>query len=116
MSNTCALEIKNYHCDAIIGVYASERKTTQPIFITLNCQYKHNAVLVSDAIEDAIDYDAVTTFIRKTVQKTSFQLIESLAHHLYELLIKTYDLSNLTLTLQKPNALKRADYVSITLS
>ncbi len=99
------IQITNLDIDAIIGVYDWERKKPQTLSFDLKIDYNIKTAADSDHIGDALDYKAITGTIVRFVKNSRYQLIETLAESLCKLLLASYPILSLTLTLSKPVAL-----------
>ncbi len=105
--------IKDLRVHTIIGLYGWEREVRQEVSIDLEIPIDGRAAAAKDAVEDSIDYKAVTKDIIKFVEDSSFQLQESLAEGIIQLLKKNHGISSLKIRLSKPGALRNAQDVGI---
>jgi dihydroneopterin aldolase len=97
--------LNDLHIDTIIGIYEWERKTLQTLSFDLELDWDIRTAAISDNIKDTLDYGAVTETIVHFVEASRYQLIESLAEDLCTLLLKTFPIPKIKLTLSKPVAL-----------
>jgi len=67
----------------------------------------------TDAIEDTIDYKKITKGIIKFVEKSEFQLQETLAEGIADLVKNQYKVDSLKLRVSKPGALRHAEDVGV---
>jgi dihydroneopterin aldolase len=81
--------------------------------LDLEMASNNRAAAASDAIEDAVDYDAISGRILDYVGDSEFQLIETLAERVAELVLREFDVQWLRLRLAKPAAVKAADSVGV---
>jgi dihydroneopterin aldolase len=91
--------------DTIIGIYDWERETLQTLGFDLEIDWDIAKAAASDDITDTLDYGAVATTIVTFVEASSYQLIETLAEDVSTLLLNTFPIPKLKLTLSKPVAL-----------
>jgi dihydroneopterin aldolase len=91
--------------DTIIGIYDWERETLQTLGFDLEIDWDIAKAAASDDIADTLDYGAVATTIVTFVEASSYQLIETLAEDVSTLLLNTFPIPKLKLTLSKPVAL-----------
>jgi 7,8-dihydroneopterin aldolase/epimerase/oxygenase len=91
--------------DTIIGIYDWERETLQTLSFDLEMDWDIRKAASSDQIEDTLDYGAIAQTIVTFVEKSSYQLIETLAEDLCALLLKDFAVPKIKLTLSKPVAL-----------
>ena len=80
--------IKNLRVSSILGVYEEERQKERDIVINVRVEYRADAALRSDALEDALDYKQVRDRIVNFVTGTQFKLIEKLADGIIQELIR----------------------------
>jgi 7,8-dihydroneopterin aldolase/epimerase/oxygenase len=59
----------------------------------------------SDHIDDTIDYGQVVHRIRETLTEHSFQLVEALAEHVCQLILKEFKAENVKIKVAKPGIL-----------
>jgi dihydroneopterin aldolase len=107
------VHIRGLRADAVIGVYDWERDIRQGLVIDLELASNNRRAASTDHIEDAIDYAAVSSRVLAAVEDSEFQLIESLAEHLAELVMTEFNVPWLRLTLDKPGAVTEADSVGV---
>ena len=105
--------IEGLRTDAVIGVYDWERSIRQELVLDLELASDNRAAADTDAIEDAVDYDAISCRIIAYVQDSEFQLIETLAERVAGLVLREFDVSWLRLKLAKPGAVADASSVGV---
>jgi len=97
--------LNDLQIDTIIGIYDWERETLQTLSFDLEMDWDIAKAAKSDDIEDTLDYGAIATTIVTFVEASRYQLIETLAEDLAELLLQSYPIPKLKLILSKPVAL-----------
>ncbi|QFU74459.1 dihydroneopterin aldolase [Halioglobus maricola] len=105
--------IEGLETDAVIGVYAWERGIRQKLVIDLELASDNRAAAATDAIGDAVDYDAISKAVLAYVRASEFQLIETLAERVADLVLADFDVSWLRLRLAKPGAVAEAASVGV---
>lgn len=88
-----------------LGVPAWERLLPQTIILDLEIGYNLISACNSDNIVDTIDYGAVVRRIRETLNTHSFQLVEALAEHLCQLILKEFGALSVKIKVAKPGIL-----------
>ena len=88
-----------------LGVPAWERMIAQTIILDIEIGYDLSQACKSDAIADTIDYGAVVSRIRETLTENSFQLVEALAEHVAQLILKEFKAENVKVKVAKPGIL-----------
>ncbi len=102
--------------ECIIGIFDWERKTPQKILIDLEFPANIRRAAKTDHINDTIDYKRIAKRILTYVSKSSFQLIETLAEKLAELLLSEFRLSSVTLRISKPGAVRGSKNVGVEIT
>lgn len=105
--------IKQLRADAVIGVYDWERGIRQPLVLDLELASDNRLAATHDALADAVDYDAISSRILAFVQTSQFQLIETLAERVAELVLDEFQVSWLRLRVGKPGAVAQASDVGV---
>ena len=97
----------------IIGLYPEERTKKQDIIINLTLCTDLRAAGASDDLNDTVDYKAIKLNVLDFVENSSFQLIESLAEGIAGLCLKADKVSSVTVTIDKPGALRFCKSVAV---
>jgi dihydroneopterin aldolase len=105
--------IKSLEIETLIGVHAWERRLPQTVVLDLELGTDVPRAARSDAVADALDYEAVAARVAAFVRAGEFQLIETLAERTAEMLMKEFGAPWVRLTVHKPGALKDAAEVGI---
>ena len=105
--------IKGLKTDAVIGVYDWERDIRQTLVLDLELAADNRAAAANDAIEDAVDYDAISGRILAYVADSEFELIETLAERVADIVLGEFGIPWLRLKLAKPGAVAEADDVGV---
>ncbi|MEX0732368.1 MAG: dihydroneopterin aldolase [Aquisalimonadaceae bacterium] len=105
--------ISELQVDAIIGVHAWERRVRQKVILNLELGTESGPAAASDAIEDALDYSAVTASVTRLVVEADCRLLETLAERVAAHLVQDYGVPWLRLELRKPGAVSNARYVGV---
>ncbi len=108
--------ISGLRADSVIGAYDWEREIRQQLVIDLELSCDTRKARESDALEDALDYAEVSRRVVEQVEASSFQLLEALAEHLAQLILREFAVATLTLSLTKPGAVPQADAVGVRIT
>ena len=100
---------------SVIGCYDWERDIRQTLVIDLELQTDFSRAAATDALEDALDYAAISQRVIAVCDASRFQLLEALAEHLATLLLAEYAISRLRMTITKPGAVSEADGVGVVI-
>ncbi len=97
----------------IIGERDYERTKKQLVFLDIELFFDFAKAIKSDNLKDAVDYDALVNEVKAAVEKSKFQLIETLASYAADLIIKKYPVEKVLVRVKKPAAIKSAKYVAV---
>ncbi len=85
-----------------LGVPEWERMLEQTIILDIEIVYDLSKACQSDDVADTIDYGAVVYRVRETLKKISFQLVEALAEHICQLILKEFNALSVKVKVSKP--------------
>jgi dihydroneopterin aldolase len=85
-----------------LGVPEWERMVEQTIILDIEIGYDLSKACQSDDVADTIDYGAVVERVRRTLKENSFQLVEALAEHICQLILKEFGALNVKIKVAKP--------------
>jgi 7,8-dihydroneopterin aldolase/epimerase/oxygenase len=85
-----------------LGVPDWERLKPQTIILDIEMGCDLSQSCLSDAIEDTIDYGLVVNRIRETLAEHSFKLVEALAEHVCQLILKEFKATRVKIKVAKP--------------
>jgi dihydroneopterin aldolase len=105
--------IEGLKTDAVIGVYDWERSIRQTLVLDLELASDNRAAAATDGIADAMDYDAISKRILAYVQASEFELIETLAERVADIVLNEFHIPWLRLKLAKPGAVAEAKDVGV---
>ena len=99
--------------DAVIGIWDWEKRNSQSISIALEMQTDTKKISQSDSIEDALDYKAVSKRAKQFIQDSQFNLIETLAENLAQIILEEFDVQWLKLSISKPYAIRDSKNIGV---
>lgn len=99
--------------ETIIGIYDWEREEKQSIILDLDMGADIRRAAATDAIEDTLNYKAVAKRLIEFVGNSEFQLVETLAERVAEIVLTEFDVSWLRLRVNKKGAVRYAGDVGI---
>lgn len=99
------IKIQNLKIFAYHGVLEEEKKTGQEFFVNLKLYMPLRKPGLSDALEDAVNYDEVCTLVTEVFTKEVYDLIEKTAEKTVEALLNQFPaLEAVEMELRKPSA------------
>jgi 7,8-dihydroneopterin aldolase/epimerase/oxygenase len=107
--------IRGLKIDTVIGVYDWERDIRQTLVLDLEMASDTRRGAATDAIEDALDYAAISDAITALVAGSDFQLLESVAEAVSSLVMEQFAVPWLRLRVGKPGAVAAADDVGVVI-
>ncbi len=110
------ISIEGLETLAIIGVYPHEREKKQRLILDLEFELDISQCAKTDEIGHTLDYDKLSQMLLETVNHSAFKLIESLVQHLADLIEQEFAPKAFKLKVSKPDAIKEARNISISLS
>lgn len=105
--------IRDLRVDTVIGIYDWERKIRQTVILDLEMGADIAKAASTDAIEDTLDYKAVSKRLFAFVQESEFQLVETLAERCAEIVLTEFGVPWVRLTLNKVGAVSSARDVGV---
>ena len=99
--------------DTVIGIWEWERKIRQTISIDLEMGTDIARAAKSDAIEDTLNYKKVAKRIQQFVADSEFQLVETLAEHIAQIILAEFEVPWVRVRVNKPGAIRGARDVGV---
>jgi len=107
--------IEDLRIDTVVGIYDWERRTRQTIALDIEMGFDNTRPAGTDAIDDTLDYKAVSKRLIAFVEASSFQLVETLAERCAALIRDEFGVQWLRLKLSKPGAVRGARAVGVVI-
>lgn len=105
--------IRDLQIETVIGIYDWERKIRQMISIDLDMATDIKKAANTDNIEDTLNYKAVAKRLITFVAESSFELVETLAEKICEIVLTEFNVPWVKLTLHKPGAVSGSRSVGV---
>ena len=105
--------INELQIETVIGIFDWERQIKQTVVLDLELATDIRKAAASDHIDDTIDYKTLTKTVITFVEASEFQLVETLAERVCELVRNDFNVPWVRLKLNKPGALRGARDVGI---
>ncbi len=98
--------LRDLRIDAVIGIYDWERRMKQTIILDLEMAADISQAANSDNIEDTLNYKSVAKRIIRFVEQSEFELVETLAERITEIILTEFNVPWCRLTLNKKGAVR----------
>lgn len=108
--------IQGLKAASVIGCYDWERDISQTLVIDLDLKADFTRAAKTDALEDALDYAAISERVIAVCDQSRFQLLEALAEHLAGIVLAEFAVSGLRITITKPGAVSEAEGVGVVIT
>ena len=97
--------INNLSVETIIGIYAAERVTPQRVILHLEMAADIALAASTEDIESTLNYKTLSETLIEFLEQSRFQLIETMAERVTEIVRNDFGVGWVKLTLHKPDAL-----------
>ena len=105
--------IRDLRVDTIVGVYDWERQIKQTLVFDIDMATDIHRAAVSDDLQFAVNYHAVSLRVSSYVEAHHTALIETLAEDVAKLILTEFKVPWVRLQLTKPNAVLGAKSVGV---
>ena len=105
--------IRDLRIDAVIGIYEWEKRIKQQININIEMGWDNSVPAASDDIKDTLNYKASAKLIKDLVNSTKYELVETLAEKIAELLLKEMKIPWVKVQVGKPMAVTDSKEVGV---
>jgi 7,8-dihydroneopterin aldolase/epimerase/oxygenase len=99
--------------DCVIGVWDWERKLRQTISLDIDMGADIRRAAQTDALDDTLNYKTVAKRLQEFVGASQYQLVETLAEKVAELLLTEFKLPWVRVSINKRGAVRGAGDVGV---
>jgi len=99
--------------ETVIGIWEWERKIRQTVAIDLDMAADIRKAAATDSVDDTLNYKLVAKRLQQFVGESSFQLVETLAEKIAEIVLNEFDVTWVRVKLNKPGAIRGARDVGV---
>ena len=99
--------------DAVIGIWEWERKIRQTVEIDLDMAANIRKAAATDNVEDTLNYKQVAKRLQSFVGESEFQLVETLAECIAEIVTGEFGVAWVRVRVNKPGAIRGARDVGV---
>jgi dihydroneopterin aldolase len=105
--------IEDLRIETIIGIYDWEREVKQTIALDIEMAADNTRPASTEKIEDALNYKAVAKRMIAFTEESKFQLVETLAERLVEIIMEEFSVPWCRLKLRKMGAVTGSKSVGV---
>jgi dihydroneopterin aldolase len=105
--------LRELKVETIIGIWDWERKIRQTVVIDLEMSADIAKAAATDDVADTLNYKSVAKRIQSFVADSSFQLVETLAEKIAEIVREEFGVDWVRVTVHKPGAIRGSRDVGI---
>lgn len=105
--------VEDLRVKATIGIFDWEKKIKQEVSISYEIPHDNKKAAAADVIEATTDYKSITKAIIAFVESNKFELVETFAERIAEMVIKDFNIAEIRLRVSKPGALRYSKDVGV---
>ena len=105
--------IRELKVTTLIGIYEREKYMPQTLQLDLEIELPNSRACHSDDINDALDYANVAQHIQTVLSEGHFSLLETLAEHIAQIIIKDFDAPWVKVSVAKLQAIRNCKMVGV---
>ena len=107
------IKLSELTVNTIIGIWDWEKRNLQKVIFDIEMSTDISKASKSDSIKDALDYKVISKRVKQYALENQFDLIETLADKLAEIILNEFEVSWVKLTVSKPYAIRDSKNVSL---
>ena len=107
--------LREVRLDARIGIYKREKTITQTVELDLDIALPDDRVFASGKVADTIDYAVVIERIRATLVEQHYGLVENLAEHVAQIILREFHAPWVRVSIAKIGAQRNARRVGVVI-
>ena len=105
--------LRDLKVTTLIGIYEREKLVPQMIQIDLDIALPNSRACQTDDIKDALDYADVAQHIQTVLSEGHFSLLESLAEHIAQIVLKDFNAPWVKVSVAKLHAIRDCKMVGV---
>ena len=99
--------------ETVIGIWDWERKIRQTVVIDLDMAADIRSAAKTDSVDDTLNYKSVTKRVQQFTSDSDFQLVETLAERVAEIVTGEFSVPWVRVRVSKPGAIRGAQDVGV---
>jgi dihydroneopterin aldolase len=105
--------VKDLRFKTIVGIWDWERQMPQTVSIDLEMGWDVKPAAQSEDIKDALDYKKVSKRVEQFVTESKFQLVETAADSIAEMVMDEFSVPWIKVAIHKPYAVTKSKSVGV---
>ena len=105
--------VRGLHLEALVGFHDWERTAPQAVRVDLEIFADTRTAGNSDSVKDTCDYEKIIQKIREVAAERHYELVESLASRIAEMVLSDFAVEHLKLRVGKPDAVNDTEDVGV---
>ncbi len=105
--------IRGLEVDTFIGIYDWEQHTRQPLLLDIEIELDIFSASATDDISDTCNYSSVSERVTHYIESNHFNLIESVADRVAQLILQEFKVTKTRIRVSKPGAVSNAEDVGV---
>lgn len=110
---TDTIFLQELKVDTIVGIWDWERKIRQTVSIDLEMGADIRRAAENDDIESTLNYKLVAKRVQQFVADSEFQLVETMAEKIAEVVLQEFEVPWIQVRVNKPGAIRNAKNVGV---
>ncbi len=106
------LRIQKLKALTTVGIHDAEKTQPRPLLLSIIIDYDHEQAVAEDNIAHAYDYALIENLVVSELAQRQFQLIETVAVFVCQLLLGFERAREVTVEVEKPGVMRFAESIS----
>ena len=113
MTKEDTIFLHDLRVETVVGIWDWERKIRQTVRIDLEMGASIARAAASDSIDDTLNYKNVAKRVQEFVAESEYQLVETLAENIAQVVLSEFEVPWVRLRVSKPGAIRGAEDVGV---
>lgn len=105
--------LRDLRIDTVVGIWDWERRIRQTVSIDLEMAADIARAAATDSIDDTLNYKKVAKRLVAYIEASEFQLVETMAERIAEIVLDEFDVPWVRVTVNKPGAIRGSRDVGV---
>jgi dihydroneopterin aldolase len=105
--------LRDLRIDTVVGIWDWERRIRQTVSIDLEMAADIARAAATDSIDDTLNYKKVAKRLVAYIEASEFQLVETMAERIAEIVLGEFEVPWVRVTVNKPGAIRGSRDVGV---